>query len=546
MGGRTIAALGALLAVLAAPSGATAAGWSAPVELTPARGVEPRVAIGPDGGALVAWGHRGADPAEGGGPVSYSVRAPEGGFGPARPVAPDAGSFLTDFAANARGDVAVTWFGGPGSEPSSTATAFRPAGGAFGAPAGFAQTTGAYAAGSSAVDGDGNTTWAWTVRDPGLLRTVTRFADGSFGPVRERAVPFGGPVAVAADGAGNLVYAWVAEEADANRVYVATAVRGGEIGPARPLSEPFGGRDIFLTPKLRLTANERGDVALAWVEVPRTEPTPGLPREDQTLHVAVRPAGGDFGPAEAIRPHDGRATRIHMWDLAISPAGDVIATWADVGQAAAVVRPAGGPAERAVQLDTDNGERAPAAAFDGKGNAIVVYAETLAQHHHRILALHRPPGGAFRAPVVVHDAPHLYAPDIAANSAGEAVLAWSRQDISIRDSREDGILGAVYDPSFPTLTAPAVDRAGSTPGLEFKLSAAGPVVIRLDRRDGKRWTRIGKARATAKRGRNLIRPGGKLAKRLRTPGTYRATLSAALGGGLETPPRRLKFRVRPQ
>jgi hypothetical protein len=231
------------------------------------------------------------------------------------------------------------------------------------------------------------------------------------------------------------------------------------------------------------------------------------------------------------------------WDLAISPRGDVGVAWSTVGAVAAAFRPRGGAFEKARLVDSGTGQQ-PAIAFDGDGNAFVAYAAMLSQHHHRIVVRRRPAGAGYGPEQVVDDAPHLYAPDIAANAAGSALLTWSRQDRTGRDSKENGILGAVFDLSFPTVGVPSVNRATSTPGLEFKVSAAGAVVARFERRDAKAWTRIGKAKTTAKRGRNVVRPGGKLAKRLRKPGTYRATLSATLDGGLETTPQRVKFKVR--
>ena len=523
-----------LVASLAAPHAAFGAGWSAPVELTPSAGLEPRVAIQPDGGGLVAWGYREA------GTVSYATRAPGGGFGAAAPVDAVAGEFLVDLASNARGDASMTWRTGP--EPPRTA--FRPAGGPLGNPvapplAGVFAPSGS---GPTAVDGAGNTTFAGSLNES-TAGTVTRMAGGDFGPVRSLPPPRGTPV-VAADGTGNLVYAWKeeAQNGQLSRVYLATAAPGGEVGPARAIGEPIGPYEIGSWPKVRVVANERGDVAVAWVSVPPTTPATVTLRDDTSIVLAVRPAGGEFGSAEPVKQDPTQRIPAYRWDLAISPRGDVGVAWSELDGVAAAFRPADGalrPAER-----VDDSGRDPALAFDGDGNALLAYAHQIAQHHHRILARRRSAGGDYAAAQLLDDAPHLYVPDIAVNKAGEAIVAWTRQDRTSRDSKEDGVLAAVYDPSFPVLTSAEPKPSAGDGAISFKASTAAPVVARFERRAGKSWKALGKAKLKAKRGRNTIRPSGDLAERLSRPGTYRATLTATLAKRLATPPRRVKFKVR--
>lgn len=543
----------ALVASLAVPAGAGAAGWSEPVELSGAKGIEARVVSSPGGDAVLAWGHKGDDPSVGGGPVTYSTRAPGAGFTTPVPIAPGAGGVLVDIASNARGEASITWNGGftGGTKATPYGTAFRVPGGPFGDAVGvpFGEGAGVLPGpGVSAMDGSGNTTWTWVDPESRRPRVMTRARDGAFGPVREWSHGVSG--AIASDGAGNLVFAWMgkAEGEEGNRIFVASAPPGGTPGPARAISEEFGNLDLLAHPKLRLVANDRGDFVVAWSAVPLADPQPpGSIRSDQTLHVAVRPPGGEFGPPEAVPPHAGRMTGIHEWDLAVSARGDAIASWIDRGQVAAAYRPAGGPIERAVRLDReDDGHDhgMPSVAFDGRGDALILYEERVAQHHHQIRAVHRPAGSEYGPARIVDDAPHLYTPDVAADADGDAVAAWTRQSRWTHDSKEDGVRAAVFDPSMPALASVAVRQAGATPALSFKASDTTRVTARFDRRKGKRWVRVGKASAKARRGRNVVRPGGKLAVRLRTPGRYRATLSAPVGGGLETQARRVEFRVR--
>jgi hypothetical protein len=543
----------AIAAALAVPAGAGAAGWSEPVELSGAKGIDTRVVSSPGGDAVIAWAHKGDDASVGGGPVSYSTRAPGAGFAAPQPIAAGAGGLIVDIASNAHGEASVTWNGGftGGHQATPYGTAFRAPGGPFGdaATVPFGEGVGVLPGpGVSAMDGAGNTTWTWVDPETKRSRAVTRSRDGSFGPVREW--PYGVSGAIASDGAGNLVLAWMgkAEGEEGNRIFVASAPPGGAPGPARAISEQFGNLDLLAHPKLRLVANDRGDFVVAWSAVPLADPQPpGSLRSDQTLHVSVRPRGGEFGPPEAAAPHPGRMTAIHEWDLAVSARGDAIASWTDRGQVAAAYRPAGGTIERAVRLDpTDDGHDhgMPSVGLDGRGDALILYEERVAQHHHQIRAVHRPAGGRYGPISIVDDAPHLYTPDVAADADGDAVAAWTRQSRWTHDSKEDGVRAAVFDPSMPALAAVAVRPSGDTPSLAFKASSATRVTARFDRREGKRWVRVGKASVKARRGRNAIRPGGKLARRLRQPGRYRAALSAPVGGGLETQAKRIEFRVR--
>jgi hypothetical protein len=544
-----LAGLVAVVATLTIAATASGSGWSAPVELTSATGYEPFAVAAPGDRGMVAWSQAGND--GGPGPL-YALRTPGGGFGDPVAVASDAID-LFDFASNARGNSALTWTVGPYGSAAPYATASVPAGAAplESATVPLPALTWPPGSGGSAVDGAGNVTWVGNDRygeweegrgDPGL-ETVTRYVDGSFGPMRDLPPGLTSPI-VAADGAGNLVFASVERlqgEERRYQVFAATASPGGEIGTARPISQPFGGFDLFSHPKLRVLANERGDFVVAWIAVGLENPPPGFFRNDQVLHMAVRPAGGDFGPEESVAPHGGTPTAVHDWDVAISPAGDVAAVWADVSQLAGVVRPAGGRLEVARRLDIgEHEERAPTIAFDARRTAVIAFEEGLAQHSMRIVALHRPLDGEYGERTVVDAAPHLFAPDLAVADDGTALLAWSRQDRTNRDSHESGVLVAVYDPSFPTLSGLV---SHSETALSFKSTSPTTIIARYERRERTTWTRIGKLKSAVKRGRNVLRPRGKLERRLRAPGTYRATLRARAGRGLETPPQQLTFRV---
>jgi hypothetical protein len=195
-------------------------------------------------------------------------------------------------AVNARGDAAVIWRGWHRrGGRDRLLTAYRPAGGRFGSAASMGEVG---IDQQIAVDRSGRAYATWTrTLPPEHLRSQIRFATRAAGawsrPATVAEDRVGGPqLALVPD--GSVVAAWRASERGlgatrSGEVVTAARSAAGEWGPAQALAS-------VRTNAIHLATSSSGEVVATW-NVAR----PSLPeRQEVALHVATRPAGGDFGP----------------------------------------------------------------------------------------------------------------------------------------------------------------------------------------------------------------------------------------------------------
>src|SRR4051794_18879637 len=173
---------------LAAPSIA-AAGWSAPLVVSPAgeNSIEPQVALDRRGDAVVVWKHViDKDHTA----VEFISRSEGGPFSAPALISPEEGNFEPRVALDESGNAVLMWVESTATGHLIRARAGR-AGGAFGPPVTIGHDP-AYAGSHDScigVDAAGNTTAFWTEsydqNKTGVVHFARRPAGGSFGPPQE-------------------------------------------------------------------------------------------------------------------------------------------------------------------------------------------------------------------------------------------------------------------------------------------------------------------------------------------------------------------------
>ncbi len=334
-------------------------------------------------------------------------------------------------AMNGAGDAIVSWqraVAGP------VHVSLRPAGGAFSAPlelggSGFD----VFGVPQSAIDDDGDAVVVWQGHeglDPDvLLRVATRPAGGSFGPPLTLSAQDGASLVhpqVATNAAGDTVVAWTRAAGQSIVVQAVVRPAGGTFSEPAELSEPAS----LITPP-RVAIDAAGRATVVWAQITA---------ETHTVQAATRPAGGPFAATVDLTaaaqvgsfPGPGAVGGV---DVATNAAGDAVAVWtrqddAGNGIVQAASRPAGAAAFAPYADVSVAGRNAdsPQVAVDGAGNAVAVWMRNdgtsfVAQ------AASRPAGGSFGAPVDLSLAGgEGWAPQVALNPAGDAVVAWRRSN----------------------------------------------------------------------------------------------------------------------
>lgn len=417
-----LALVAACAAAAAAPSSASAAiaGWTDPVDVSPA-GHDPyrhAVLVAPDRRLTAFW------LTAGDGELWSSDRAPGQPWGAARRVSP-AGTDVEwpGFAIDDDGNVTVVWRASQPDGSTAIESVYRPHDGTWGAPVQVAVSAAYGTSPRVAVDDAGRALALW-VEEVGATEvayTADRAADGSWSePVAvsdpEGRTLYGAGVSIGLD--GDALATWIAhDEFERRRVHVSSRPAGGEWSAPVLLSDPAQeaqGVTRHIGPS--------GAATLVW----RRSTGGGV-----AIESATRPPGGvDW--SEPVRV-SAAGDNVDGFTAAANAAGDLIVVWQSWHRfhdgtlyrpLSSSLRPAGGEWSPPA-LITDGPATGPRVTLQADGDAFAVWQTDDHSAPSRVRAAAYS-FGSWRQPTDV-----LTAGDddrgfaFASHAAGEpAVLAW--------------------------------------------------------------------------------------------------------------------------
>jgi hypothetical protein len=220
--------------------------------------------------------------------VEVSIQAPGGSFGAHRTVSGPTGlqSRLLRLVVSDRGDALVLF-----DREQSLWAAFRPAGGEFGPPEHVADVSFQSIEAAIDVDGDAVVLWAPRSGGGGRVQAAARPAGGTFGPAQELA-PDGIGAVVGMDANGNAVAAWWKDG-----IQVSERPSGGSWAQARRIDTP---RPASSVPSLAV--GPRGDAVVVWRTSGSTAYPPYFANQPPVTEViaSTRAPGGDFGDPQVV------------------------------------------------------------------------------------------------------------------------------------------------------------------------------------------------------------------------------------------------------
>jgi len=189
-------------------------------------------------------------------------------------------------------------------------------------------------------------------------------------------------------------------------------------------NDPFFNRKA-----LDVASDSAGDSIAAWVEQHPKVPGPGT--ECQAMW-ALRPAGGSFGPPQALAPPMAFCTG--QIKLAMNGPGTAIAAWKQGAEIEAAIRDPGGSFGAATVLSASASTDDPWVSLNDAGVAAVSWDDTAASAcpGPPSWALHvsvRQPGGGFGPFETVCDGTHpsgptIFTPRVAVDPLGDVVATW--------------------------------------------------------------------------------------------------------------------------
>ena len=169
-----------------------------------------------------------------------------------------------------------------------------------------------------------------------------------------------------------------------------------------------------------LAVGADGTIAVTWAE---------MTDAGYRVHVRIRPPGGEFGPAKLLEPDAGDARGPVA---SVLPSGDVLVAWAARAQdgatllraravRAAIVSP-GGDVSAAARISRRRARisEPPQHVTDSEGDALLTWTS-----RNRIFAARRSADGTVSRTRPVSGR-GVFAPELVANAAGQALLAWTR------------------------------------------------------------------------------------------------------------------------
>jgi hypothetical protein len=138
--------------------------------------------------------------------------------------------------------------------------------------------------------------------------------------------------------------------------------------------------------------------------------------------------------------------------------------------------------------------------------------------------------------------------DVARSAATVTVAAEATKKKRKQSSERKPVLGKVR--AVPRAFAPKLRDAkpgkvklGTT--FRYRVSVASTVRFKIERKQGKRFKKVGSRSKASKAGKNKLRWNGKLKGKPLPPGRYRATVVATGKKGARSAPKRVGFRILP-
>jgi hypothetical protein len=160
-------------------------------------------------------------------------------------------------------------------------------------------------------------------------------------------------------------------------------------------------------------------------------------------------------------------------DVAMSPAGDVIAVWRRARIVQAAIRPAGGTFSEHVDLTVAGEDSSkPQVAIAETGESIAVWEKPAGDGSWRVQAAVRPASGSFSAPVDLSVAGEDgFDPQVAMDRAGAAVAVWQS------DNNRGVVVQAAARPAGGSFSAPVdVSTEGRAFNPQVAIDEAGAAV----------------------------------------------------------------------
>jgi hypothetical protein len=406
------------LAALAVPTAASAA-WTAPDDLSDPGGDagQQEVAIDAAGDSIATWIRWDGTAWV----VQARTRSAAGvlGFAPTL-SAPGQDAFHPEVAVDPAGNATIVWSRFDGSRWRVQARTVSQFGvvGVTSVPVSDASVSGSEP--QVGVDAAGNTVIAWLAGDGVTDRIQARTLSpaGVLGPVLEVSTPgrntWAPQLAVAPTGA--TVLTWTEFDGTNERIYASTLSAAGVLGA--PVSISAAGQDGHYP---RAAIDAAGDARLVWVRFDGT---------DDRIQTRSLSAAGVRGAVTTLSDPGGSAT---FPQLSIDPAGNTFFAWqrfdgtedraqfstlsaAGVFGAPVTVSNPGEPAS-----DTQ-------IAADAAGTAVVSYERSDGTNA-RVRARRVNLAGGFLVVRTLSDpGQNAFAPELAANGAGAAVVVWERND----------------------------------------------------------------------------------------------------------------------
>jgi hypothetical protein len=517
-----------VLAGLVLPAPAAAATWG-PVQTLSAAGaqaMEAQVAFDDQGNALAIW-HRA-------GFVQTRFRPSGGGFGPVQTLSLPGGNALRgQVAFDASGNALTVW-GRSGAAPDFVQARSRSAAGSLGALQTVA-TGDAITDPRVAVDPAGNALVAWSrALNPGDdLRVETRFrpAGGAFQAIQTHSSPGvnASREQVAIDPAGNALVVWQRPTFGDNRVQARFRPAGGGFGVTQNLSVANAHAE-----GPQVTFDPAGNALATW-------------SLEFVVQERFRPAGGNFGLTRDI---SAAAENSGAPQIAVDQAGNAVFVWSTFGATERVqarFRSAAGGLGPIQNISAEGGNPdEQQVAFDPAGNAVAVWVRDDAAGSHRVQAAFRPAGGSFEpAQTLSAGGQDAAAPQVAMDTAGNALAVWHRQDGSF-DRIE-----ARFMPG-PQTGGPSNDfRFGKLKRNRKRGTAKQTVIVpgpgELDLAKTKKVKRASKRAEAAGKVKLRIKPTRKSKRKLNRKGKAKVNANVTYtpdGGDPNTKSKRLKLKRR--